>query len=277
MTAPSPQQRKQNTTLVFNLVAAGYDNAAQRYFPFCADRLVGFLRPRPGSKLLDVGTGTGALATAAAQKVGTTGRVTAIDLAENMLGRAEENVRKMSLSNVDFHQMDGEKLEFRSNYFDAVAGSFCVFFFSDMLAGLKQWHRVLKPGGTMGMTSFSESAFRPLIELFVAQLENLGEEIDLSTAQKLAQEENCVALLEQAGFTEIETRTEQMGYHLAGSSDWWQIVMNSGLRGFIERLSAEQQAQLRVAHCSEVEELLTDKGLWLDVGTIFTRAKKPAV
>lgn len=275
MPEPSPEQRKQNTIETFNLVAGGYDNPSQRFFPFCADRLVSFLKPLPGQKFLDVGSGTGAVSTAAAQQLGATGRVTAIDLAENMLNRAEQNVRKMALNNVDFHIMDGEALVFRDRYFDVVAGSFCVFFFTDMVTGLKQWLRVLKPGGNAGFTSFAATAFTPLMEMFLEDLAEYGIEVTLERIQKLAREDDCVELMQAAGFIDIESRIEQMGYHLAGSEDWWEIVMNSGLRGFVEQLSEEQQATLRHTHSTRIDERVTDKGLWLDVGTIFTRGQRP--
>ena len=50
-------------------VAKTYNHSASRFFPFAADRLVGILRPKPGSKILDVATGTGVVAMALAQAV----------------------------------------------------------------------------------------------------------------------------------------------------------------------------------------------------------------
>ncbi|MEK7696722.1 MAG: class I SAM-dependent methyltransferase, partial [Pseudomonadota bacterium] len=67
---------------VFDLVAGDYDSPALRFFPFCADRLIARLRPTPGEKILDIATGTGAVALSLAQAVGPAGRVTGIDLAE---------------------------------------------------------------------------------------------------------------------------------------------------------------------------------------------------
>ncbi|MCR4347941.1 MAG: hypothetical protein NUV55_12180 [Sulfuricaulis sp.] len=63
MNEPDPRER---VTSVFNLVAAGYDRPELRFFPFCADRLIARLSPLPGTKLLDVATGTGVVALAAA-------------------------------------------------------------------------------------------------------------------------------------------------------------------------------------------------------------------
>lgn len=52
----------------------GADREALRFSVFCADRLLMYLHPVAGGKILDGSTGTGALALAASQAVGPTGR-----------------------------------------------------------------------------------------------------------------------------------------------------------------------------------------------------------
>lgn len=136
--AAAPDVQKQTVAAVFNRVCQDYDHPALRFFPFTADRMVAHLQPRRGWKVLDVATGTGALA----QAVGEGGRVMAIDLAQGMLARAEQHVRKMALSNVDLLQMAAEEPEFRSQYFHAVTCSFGLFFLPDMARALAQWSRV---------------------------------------------------------------------------------------------------------------------------------------
>jgi ubiquinone/menaquinone biosynthesis C-methylase UbiE len=66
----NPETFKQNIANVFETVAEGYDHPAARYFAFAADRLVSHLKPKPGSKLLDVAAGTGMVSIAAGQAVG---------------------------------------------------------------------------------------------------------------------------------------------------------------------------------------------------------------
>ncbi|HHH89737.1 MAG TPA: methyltransferase domain-containing protein, partial [Aliiroseovarius sp.] len=140
-------QQVAETIALFDRVATGYDNPSLRYFPFCGDRIALHLQLRRGQKVLDVATGTGAALIAAAQMVGPQGRVQAIDLSENMLDRAEHNLRMNALNNADFHVMDARRLDFKSRYFDAVICSFGLVFLPDRAAALKEWQRVLKPGG----------------------------------------------------------------------------------------------------------------------------------
>ncbi len=268
------QQIKQKVTAVFDLVASGYDHPSLRFFPSCADALIHFLRPQPGSKILDVATGTGAAAVAAARCIGPTGRVQAIDLAEDMIEEAIKNVDKMALANVDFHVMDAEQVEFKNNYFDAAMCAFGIFFLPDMDKALKNWLRVLKPGGQLAFTTFAGNAFQPMAELFRTRMEKFGIVFENSAWQRLDQQDDCRLLLENAGATDIRVVEKQMGYHLNTTDDWWAVLWNSGFRGYLEQLDAQQLADFRAQHLQEIAELLTDKGLWMDVDVIFAGGHK---
>ncbi len=272
--AENSEVKKQEVTRLFDLVAPGYDHPSLRLFLFTADALIQFLRPQPGSKILDIATGTGAAAVAAAQTIGPTGRVQAIDLSEAMIDKAIKNVEKMALGNVDYHVMDAEQVEFKSNYFDAAICSFGIFFLPDKDAALKNWLRVLKPGGQIAFTAFAESAFMPMTEIFQTQMQQYNIIIDTSDWEKLAQPQQCQELLHKAGATEIRVVEKQMGYHLNNTEDWWGVLWNSGFRGYIEQLDPEQLADFRSQHLREVGKLVTDKGLWMDVKVIFAGGKK---
>jgi ubiquinone/menaquinone biosynthesis C-methylase UbiE len=268
--APTPQQQ---VAAVFDRVADGYDREALRFFPFVADRLIARLRPAPGDKLLDVATGTGAVALAAAQAVGAAGRVTAIDLSEGMLARLEAKLAKFGISNVDLHVMDAGALEFRRDYFHHVVCSFGLFFLPDMPAAVRQWVRVARPGGAVMFTTFGPRAFSPMMALLRAGLAGAGVELP---AQRLAEADECRALLRDAGLVDVEIFTEQHGYHLGSELDWWEVVWNSACRGVCERLSPAALEALRSAHLAEVAALKTPSGVWLDVETHFVIGRKSA-
>ncbi len=273
-----PQAYKQQIISVFDEVASGYDSPALRFFPFSADRVLSHLSPKPGSRILDAATGTGALAVALAQAVGPQGRVMGIDLSAAMLDRAAHNTAKMALNNIDLFEMDAEAPEFRSDYFDAVTCGFGLFFLPDMLAALKQWRRMTKPGGTVLFTSFTAEAFVPLAEHFFTALESFG--LDFSGEQQLASQrlveaETCRQLMEETGFEAVEQHTDQLGYHLRGPDDWWEVVWNSGLRGIVQRLSAGQQEEFQREHLAQLASLVTEEGLWMGVEVRVTLGRVP--
>ena len=276
--ADKSKHSQENITALFNQIATGYDNEAMRFFPFCADQIVARLKPMPGEKILDIATGTGMVALAAAQAVGPTGRVIGIDLAEDMLSRAQKHKEKSGLINIDLHVMDAAALDFRSHYFHHSICSFGIFFLSDMLVGLKEWLRVTRPGGRILFTCFSTPSFQPMADLFRARL--LAHGVDLPGEQgfpwmRLNTSEKCQTLLTASGLENATVDTMQMGYHLPTVHTWWDVVWNSGFRGLLAKLPPAKIEEFRVAHLNEVAQLMTTKGLWLNVEVHFALGHKP--
>jgi ubiquinone/menaquinone biosynthesis C-methylase UbiE len=268
----------QNVIQLFNTVAHGYDNPATRLFPFCADKLVEMAHIAPGEKVLDVATGTGAVAVSAAQ-MARHSRVIAIDLSNAMLSKAEMNITKMALTNVDLFEMDAQRLDFKSHYFDVVLCSFGLFFLPDMPAAVHEWHRVLNPGGRLLFTSFSRTAFTPMADLFHQRLDSYDVEYPDPESPmgwyRLADVDTCEDLLRGAGLKNFSVQTRQMGYHLNCADDWWELCWNTGFRGLLQQLSEDELDEFRQRHMSEVEELMDDKGLWLNLETHFCYGEKP--
>lgn len=260
---------------VFDALADGYDSPALRFFPFAADRLAQRLAPRPEDKILDVATGTGAVAVALAQRL-QGGRVMAVDISERMLDRAYANLRRMALHNVDLHPMDAAALEFRDGYFDAVTCSFGLAFLPDMPAALREWRRVLRPGGRLLLTGFGAGVFQPLAGLFRECLSACGGP-GYSPAefgsQRLADPAVIDELLTAAGFEAVETSTEQLGYHLQSPQEWWEVIWNSGFRGSLAGLDDTALGAFRQRHLEQVGALFRDGVLWLDVPVNFTAAR----
>jgi ubiquinone/menaquinone biosynthesis C-methylase UbiE len=266
---------------LFDRAAPGYGRAVLRFLPFAADRLVYRLRPRPGEKVLDVATGTGAAALALARLTQPGGRVTGIDLSDGMLEQAEDEARRRGLGNADWHLMDARRLEFRAGYFHAVSCNVGLLYLSDPLAALAEWRRVLRPGGRLLLTTFSARAFEPLAGLLVARLKAAGlplpDEGRAFPWHRLGDPDLCRSLLEAAGFADVALERLQVGYHLSRADDWWEVVWHTELRGLVEMLPESQQARLRVQHLDEVAALATDDGIWMDVETWLTGGRKPAL
>ncbi len=264
---------------VFNRAAVGYDREALRFFAFAADRLVVHAGIRPGQKVLDVATGTGAVAIAAAQIVGPAGRVVAIDMAEQMLDRAQAKIEQFGIANVDLHLMDAEHLEFRAGYFDVVLCAHALDLMSDMEAAIHDWVRVLKPGGTIAFSGFGAGAFEPMAGLLLRRIENReGSDADQAIApvlHSLAVPGRCQLLLHSAGLKDSQVTEEQLGYHLRDAYEWWEVVINSGFCDLVDRADPAQVEVIHNDHLLEVSPLADDAGLWLDVPTLFALGRKP--
>jgi len=269
----------EQTAEVFDRIAVGYDGAALRFSPFCADRMIIRLNPVRSSKILDVATGTGAVALAAAQAIGDGGRVTAIDLSGNMLERLQEKIRKFGIRNIDLHVMDGASLEFRRDYFDYVTCSFGITFLSNMFTGIKEWARVTKPGGSIMFSVFGSQAFQPMMKLLIARLRNYAVALPDDDAPgfgtRHADPERCRDLLQKAGLEDVQVVTEQCGYNLRDETQWWDVVWNSAMREWVEKIPLQRIESFRKEHLDDVRSLGKNDGLWLDVQTHLASGKKP--
>jgi len=274
----STEQQKHQVREVFETVASVYDNPATRFFPFTADRLLGYVKPRPGTRVLDVTTGTGAVAVPIAQAVAPGGgRVTGIDLSPAMLDRAEANIRKMALDNVDLHEMDAERLDFRADYFHYVVCSYGLFFLPDMEAALREWVRVLQPGGKLAFTCFEETAFQPMLDDFVKRVETFGVKLPDGPfgSRRITSLDHCRELLTDAGLVEVEAECTQTGYHLKDENDWWEVISSTAMQALFEQVPEARREEFRQQHLAFVATLKNANGLWMDVQTRFTSGIKP--
>ncbi len=102
---------------------------------------------RPGQRVVDLGTGTGAVAFAAAAQVGASGRVTAVDISPEMLEKARAGSVASALTNVAFAEGRGEAIPAPSDSQHAVLASLSLMYVIDRAATANELARVLRPGG----------------------------------------------------------------------------------------------------------------------------------
>ena len=125
--------------------ATGYDRAVGHMTQRLIPPLLRAARLAPGMRVLDIATGTGIAAEAAAEAVGPSGQVVAADISPAMVERARE--RLGGLPNVSFAVEDGQSLSFADGGFDAVLCNVGLMYFPDPARGLAEFRRVLRPGG----------------------------------------------------------------------------------------------------------------------------------
>src|SRR6266545_6124123 len=104
---------------------------------------------RPGERVVDVGSGAGIDSLIAARMVGPAGQVIGVDMTPQMLAKARQNAVAAGLTNVEFREGYGEMLPVSDAWADVVTSNGVLNLFPDKLGGLREWARVLKPGGRL--------------------------------------------------------------------------------------------------------------------------------
>jgi ubiquinone/menaquinone biosynthesis C-methylase UbiE len=116
--------------------------------------LVDMCRIDDGKYVLDVGCGVGATPVYLAKDVGC--RVMGVDLLDKMIEQSREWVKAEGLEDrVDFRVADARNLPFEDGCFDAVISESVNVFFNDKSQAMREYIRVTKPGGYIGMTEIT--------------------------------------------------------------------------------------------------------------------------
>jgi ubiquinone/menaquinone biosynthesis C-methylase UbiE len=271
----APDDHKRQVRANFNTLATTYDTL--RYVQRCARRLVELAVLPTGARVLDVATGTGWAAMPAAPLVGPTGTVVGVDLSPEMLEYARQKVAAAGLTNVELREGDAERLDFPDQSFDVVLCASSLFHMPNMHAALREWWRVLKPGGHVGFSGFGPTFLQPLRDLWNTRLRQYGATLPPSPMTKrLADPQTCRQVLHEASFAQIVVHSEQLGYYLQTTEQWWEESWTSPMRMPVLQLAPALQAQFKDEHLAEVAALATAQGLWVDVAVNFAGGWKRA-
>jgi SAM-dependent methyltransferase len=171
-------------------------------FAPCARQLVEAAGVGPGSRVLDVGCGTGVVARHAAARVGPGGAVAGLDASPAMLAvarrvAAEEGAR------IDWHEGRAERLPFPAGAFDRVLCQFALMFVADRAAAATEMHRVLATGGQVAVSVFQELDRHPFYRALDEAIRRRLGESGVADIFTLGDGHALAASLGRAGFRDV--------------------------------------------------------------------------
>jgi len=165
----SENQKKQQVEQMFDNIAPKYD-FLNHFLSIGIDKLwrkkaIKILSAYKPQTILDVATGTGDFAIEATKL--NPSKIVGFDLSEQMLNVGRTKVKRLGLDQlISFQKGDSESMPFTNGQFDSIIVAFGVRNFENLEAGLKEFYRVLKPGGVVVILEFSKPKYFPMKQLY---------------------------------------------------------------------------------------------------------------
>jgi ubiquinone/menaquinone biosynthesis C-methylase UbiE len=210
-----------------------------------------------GLRVLDIASGTGLVAKAAAAAVGPSGHVTATDISPEMLAQARKNLA--DLGNVSFGIENAQALTYPDHSFDAVTCGLGIMFFPDPAQAVAEFYRVLRPGGYAALSANPDASRTLVLRVLVAiDRHTPGQKARSGPVTFKGHEPQLRALFETAGFRDVATAAETRTIEFPSFAAYFNpIVLGAGIAGQ-EYLA--QPATVRAAVQEDIRHGLDDTG-----------------
>jgi ubiquinone/menaquinone biosynthesis C-methylase UbiE len=241
----------EQTRAAWDAIAPAYDEhvtpSGQWALPEEALRRAGV---SPGMRLLDVASGSGALALPAA-RLGA--RVLAVDLSPVMIERLRDRARHEGLTGVEARVMDGHALDLEDEIFDVAASQFGVMLFPDLPRALREMARVTRRGGRVLVVAYGPPPEIEFLTFFMGALQAVvpgftGLPTDPPPLPfQVADPDVLRTRMAEAGLRDIrvEPASERLAFR-TGDEMWrWVVNSNPIPAALVADLPEEGRAEVR--------------------------------
>lgn len=247
---------------LFDRLADRYDQVIP-FFAAFAEQLLDTIGPVPGGRLLDIGTGRGAVAVAAAARGHA---VTALDAAPRMVSHLAA-----AHPELDVRRMDVHRLELPDGSYDVATGGFVIHLVANPAVVLTELRRVLRPGATVALTTPGPGDDRHRWDTFDA----IADEFAARATRPRPAGLDVAAALRAAGF--VAVRAERTAVHLpvADPRTCWDFLMSHGFAARVEALDDADGAEFRRRALAELTRMHRAGGIVVDRGAVVHLAVNP--
>jgi ubiquinone/menaquinone biosynthesis C-methylase UbiE len=175
--------------------------------------------------VLDVACGTGVVARLAAETVGETGRVAAVDINREMLAVAR-SLPSPGFGAIEWCEGSADALLFDDREFDVVLCQLGLQFFPARLAAVREMHRVLVATGRAAASVFTSIEHNPAAHALADAVDRhfgAGTSQAKRSEHTLADREELRKLFEAAGFAGIRLEVVTQTVRFASVNEWVEI------------------------------------------------------
>jgi SAM-dependent methyltransferase len=212
---------------------AGWERAAEYYADAFGSvtaqisaPLLDAVRAGPGTRLLDVATGPGFIAAAAAARGAT---VTGLDFSPAMIADARTRHR-----GITFQEGDAEALPFADGSFDTVVMNFGHLQLARPDTAIAEAHRVLRPGGRYAFTVWSSPDQAVGFGMVLKAIETFGR-TDVALPEgppffRFSAVDESRQTLARAGFVDADARVVPLTWSVESAESVFDALSRGGVR-----------------------------------------------
>ena len=210
-------------------------------------RMLDLARLQSGRRVLDIAAGAGEPAVSAAQRVGRDGYVLATDISEGILELALQVAREQGLEQIETRAMDGENPDLPDASFDAVVCRLGLMYMPHPVTALREWRRVLRPGGRVTVVVFSTPDRNSWGSVPAAIIRRRAQVPPPAPGQPGPFSLGGPGVLEevfrQAGFADPETFAVPVPHAAASAAEYVRVAREAfgGFNAMMAHLSAEDR------------------------------------
>jgi ubiquinone/menaquinone biosynthesis C-methylase UbiE len=268
----SPQVQLEKT---YNAAADHYDHPALSFWDRFGRRTIERLPIASGMKVLDVCCGMGGSALPAAERVGSSGHVVAVDLAQNLLNKGIKRAAERGMTNIEFRRADLENVPFEDQSFDTVVCAFGIFFVPDLHGAVRGLWRLVRPAGFLAITIWGTKMFEPADGIFWEAVRQEDPELlkSIKPWSKIFEPDPLRRLLIECGVSDPEVVAEPGTHPLKSPEDWWTIVLGSGYRSTVDALNPSARERVKVV---TIEEVRRQKIREIRADVVYATARRSA-
>ena len=262
----NPIEYKNSESRLYSGIAGSYHQYAPKAFGGFIEPLMEMAGLQKGQRVLDLGTGTGQVALAAARLVGDSGKVIGLDIAPGLIKKAKEQAEISGLSWVEFVQGDAEQLHFADESFDIVLCHFGLMHFPDRDKALTGMQRVLKKGGRVVLSVWSTSEKMRVLGIVTAKIKEVFPEIIQPGAPGWFDFGSLGSLevaLSKVGFKNIKTMRLNKPLTVQDAEAYWRILtgVSGRLQVLLEKIPAEIAARIETETKQAAQSYQSSNGL----------------
>jgi enediyne biosynthesis protein CalE5 len=215
-----------------------------------SDRLVELAGVQPGSRVLDIASGSGEPAMTAARKVGPSGMVVATDQSPAMLELARERAAALGLHNIEFVVTGAEQLDVGERRFNAVLCRWGLMFVGDLDAAIRRIGQLLAADARFATAVWGPPDKVPMISLGDDEVRRLAKlpppPPGAPGPLKLSDPKPLERALAAAGFKDV--RIEALNVHFEFESPEafaeQRRTVSTPFRAMLEKHTPELQRQI---------------------------------